>query len=145
VSGAPWPGPDQPASGNAVNRELNLQATVRTPALPLNRYDSRPQRINFFGKPLTMTKLRFSHCAVFAITGLLAAASWAALPLKVGDQDVPSLAPLVSEVSPAVVNIATQGTREAQPNPLMQDPFFRRFFGATPATPGPQCRLRRHH
>ncbi|MGI9330733.1 MAG: Do family serine endopeptidase [Gammaproteobacteria bacterium] len=76
-----------------------------------------------------MSMLRFSRCAVFALTGLLAAASWAALPMQVGDQKVPSLAPLVSEVSPAVVNIATQGTREAQPNPLMQDPFFRRFFG----------------
>lgn len=62
-------------------------------------------------------------------TLLFSAAAGAALPAKVGDQPLPSLAPLVQEVSPAVVNIATQGTREAPGNPLMDDPFFRRFFG----------------
>ncbi|UCG73163.1 MAG: Do family serine endopeptidase [Chromatiales bacterium] len=60
---------------------------------------------------------------------LIATTSWGALPAKIGDTELPSLAPLVKEVSPAVVNIATQGTREAQNNPLMDDPFFRRFFG----------------
>ena len=54
----------------------------------------------------------------------------AALPLVVGDQEVPSLAPLVREASPAVVNIATRGTVEGQRNPFMDDPFFQRFFGA---------------
>jgi serine protease Do/serine protease DegQ len=52
----------------------------------------------------------------------------AALPSVVGDQAVPSLAPLVKDVSPAVVSIATRGTMNAAPNPLMEDPFFRRFF-----------------
>jgi serine protease Do/serine protease DegQ len=44
---------------------------------------------------------------------------------------MPSLAPMVRRVSPAVVNIATKGTIKEQPgqrNPLMDDPFFRRFF-----------------
>lgn len=70
------------------------------------------------------------------LRGALAAAllicttpAWAALPAKIGDQPLPSLAPLVQEASPAVVNIATQGTQAAPDNPLMQDPFFRRFFG----------------
>ncbi len=53
----------------------------------------------------------------------------AQLPIKVGNQEVPSLAPLVSQTSPAVVNIATQGTVKSSRNPLMEDPFFRRFFG----------------
>ncbi|MEX0448334.1 DegQ family serine endoprotease [Spiribacter sp. 221] len=44
------------------------------------------------------------------------------------DGSVPSLAPLVEQVSPAVVNIATSGTVETQSNPLLNDPFFRRFF-----------------
>jgi serine protease Do/serine protease DegQ len=38
---------------------------------------------------------------------------------------------MVKRVSPAVVNIATKGTVKEQPgqrNPLMDDPFFRRFF-----------------
>jgi Do/DeqQ family serine protease len=44
------------------------------------------------------------------------------------DGSVPSLAPLIEEVSPAVVNIATSGMVEAESNPLFNDPFFRRFF-----------------
>ena len=44
------------------------------------------------------------------------------------DGNTPSLAPLVEQVSPAVVNIATRGTVEAERNPLLDDPFFRRFF-----------------
>jgi serine protease Do/serine protease DegQ len=44
-------------------------------------------------------------------------------------ENVPTLAPLVKEVSPAVVNIATQGTVEVGRNPIFDDPFFRRFFG----------------
>lgn len=40
---------------------------------------------------------------------------------------VPTLAPLVSEVTPAVVNISVQG-RVREDNPLYQDPLFREFF-----------------
>jgi Do/DeqQ family serine protease len=47
---------------------------------------------------------------------------------------MPSLAPMVKRISPAVVNIATRGTIKEQPgrNPLLDDPFFRRFFDAPP-------------
>ncbi|MGH8497190.1 MAG: DegQ family serine endoprotease [Gammaproteobacteria bacterium] len=43
---------------------------------------------------------------------------------------VPTLAPIIERVSPAVVNIATRGSVEVQgqTNPLFEDPFFRRFF-----------------
>lgn len=52
----------------------------------------------------------------------------AALPGAMGDgQPLPSLAPMLDQAIPAVVNIATQGRVRAQ-NPLMEDPFFRRFF-----------------
>jgi Do/DeqQ family serine protease len=40
----------------------------------------------------------------------------------------PSLAPMLKQVNPAVVNIATFSTRQAARNPLLDDPFFRRFF-----------------
>jgi len=40
----------------------------------------------------------------------------------------PSLAPLMQHVTPAVVNIAVEGSVEAPNNPLFDDPFFRRFF-----------------
>src|SRR5947199_152966 len=40
---------------------------------------------------------------------------------------IPTLAPLVREVTPAVVNISVQG-RIREDNPLYRDPFFREFF-----------------
>lgn len=54
------------------------------------------------------------------------------LPADVGGAPMPSLAPIVKRASPAVVNIATRGTvaDRAQRNPLLDDPFFRRFFDA---------------
>ena len=69
--------------------------------------------------------------ALLAATALLYnVAAGAQLPEKVGDTPLPSLAPIVKKASPAVVNIATRGTvREQRPrNPLLEDPFFRRFF-----------------
>jgi serine protease Do/serine protease DegQ len=63
---------------------------------------------------------------------LLGQIALAALPAQLGGQAVPSLAPLVREASPAVVNIATRGTLDSPPNPFMDDPFFRRFFGVPP-------------
>jgi serine protease Do/serine protease DegQ len=56
-------------------------------------------------------------------------ATHAALPAAVNGNELPSLAPLVDKTSPAVVNIRTKTTVSAPNNPLMQDPFFRRFFG----------------
>src|SRR5579872_4824226 len=40
---------------------------------------------------------------------------------------VPSLAPMLNAITPGVVNIAVKG-RVREQNPLLQDPFFRRFF-----------------
>jgi serine protease Do/serine protease DegQ len=54
----------------------------------------------------------------------------AALPGMVDGQEVPSLAPLVREASPAVVNIATKGTVAAMRNPFAEE--FQRFFGGPP-------------
>ncbi len=44
-----------------------------------------------------------------------------------GNGSVPTLAPLVREVTPAVVNISVRG-RVREDNPLYRDPFFREFF-----------------
>ena len=52
----------------------------------------------------------------------------AAAPIpEVGGAAVPSLAPMLARVTPGVVNIAVRGKVRAE-NPLLQDPFFRRFF-----------------
>jgi len=41
---------------------------------------------------------------------------------------VPSLAPMLEQATPAVVNIATESTVAMRSNPLLDDPFFQRFF-----------------
>ena len=47
-------------------------------------------------------------------------------------QALPSLAPLIERVSPAVVNISVQGKVPVDDNPLADDPLFRRFFQLPP-------------
>jgi Do/DeqQ family serine protease len=54
----------------------------------------------------------------------------AALPGSVDGKELPSLAPMLERVQPAVVNISTTGRVQVQENPLLQDPFFRHFFDA---------------
>ena len=51
----------------------------------------------------------------------------AALPPAVEGEPLPSLAPVLERVTPSVVNVYTQ-TRVRVRSPLMDDPFFRRFF-----------------
>ena len=63
--------------------------------------------------------------------------SQAALPLADAQgRELPSLSPLLKKVTPAVVNISTF-TSQRSYNPLLHDPFFRRFFNI------PQQRQRR--
>ena len=55
-------------------------------------------------------------------------AALGALPAQLADgEPLPSLAPVLEAVTPAVVNIATE-TDVTVTNPLLRDPFFRRFF-----------------
>ncbi len=62
--------------------------------------------------------------------------SQASVPLvdSQGDE-IPSLAPMLKQINPGVVNISTFSKRDMQ-NPLLNDPFFRRFFNIP--DPGPQ-------
>jgi Do/DeqQ family serine protease len=88
--------------------------------------------------------LRFTLAAVALAAGLSAAPlALAALPSVPGaESPMPSLAPMVKRVSPAVVNIATRGTIKDKGgrNPLMEDPFFRRFFPDAPPDAKPRER-----
>ena len=62
----------------------------------------------------------------------LAAASPAAfgqLPLGARSNDAWTIAPMLKEVMPAVVNIQVESRVPVRTNPLLEDPFFRRFFG----------------
>ena len=72
--------------------------------------------------------------AALATFGFPLALTAGALPQAIGDTPVPSLSPMIKRVAPAIVNVATRGTikeRNAQ-NPLLDDPFFRRFFDEKP-------------
>lgn len=52
----------------------------------------------------------------------------AVLPMEDSQgKPLPTLAPMLKTVNPAVVNIATFANQEIY-NPLYNDPFFRRFF-----------------
>ncbi len=66
---------------------------------------------------------------VVFLTSLLTLPVQASLPAVDSQGNaLPSLAPMLKRVTPAVVNIATTGTVRVQGNPLLEDPFFRHFF-----------------
>jgi serine protease DegQ len=58
---------------------------------------------------------------------LLAGQASSTLPAAIDGDRLPSLAPVLEHVTPSVVNIYTQ-TRVRIRSPLLDDPFFRRFF-----------------
>jgi serine protease Do/serine protease DegQ len=53
----------------------------------------------------------------------------AQLPATATRDGMPTLAPVLEKVMPAVVNIAVLQRSPEEENPLLRDPFFRRFFG----------------
>jgi Do/DeqQ family serine protease len=77
--------------------------------------------------------LRLKFAAAALAAAVIGGPLYAAAPAP-DAAPMPSLAPMVKRVSPSVVNIATRGTIKEQPgrNPLLDDPFFRRFFEAPP-------------
>ncbi len=78
------------------------------------------------------------HSLILAASlAALTATAQAALPLSVDDEALPSLAPMLQRVQPAVVNLSTTTRLQARENPLMLDPFFRHFFNL------PELRRRR--
>ena len=73
--------------------------------------------------------LRHTLLTLFAsLLLMLAPAGFAALPDMANGTPLPSLAPMLDKVTPAVVNISTAGHVELKQHPLLSDPFFRRFF-----------------
>ncbi|MBE9568358.1 MAG: DegQ family serine endoprotease [Proteobacteria bacterium] len=65
--------------------------------------------------------------AVFLIS-IFTSSAIAGLPVAVGGQPLPSLAPMIEKTRPAVVNIATRGSVDVQDNAMLNDPLFQRFF-----------------
>ncbi len=75
-----------------------------------------------------MLSLRSMLITLSAIIILNSGLAVAGLPVSVNGEALPTLAPIVERTRPAVVNIATKGHVDIQNNPLLNDPFFRRFF-----------------
>ncbi|MFO0337048.1 MAG: DegQ family serine endoprotease, partial [Pseudomonadota bacterium] len=79
----------------------------------------------------TLPALAAVACAsLVAVVPATASAQSRPLPADERGTPVPSLAPMLKRVSPAIVNISIRGTitERGQRNPLLEDPFFRRFF-----------------
>jgi Do/DeqQ family serine protease len=80
-----------------------------------------------------------ARISAFCLIAVLAAAtSLAGIPPTVGDTPLPTLAPMIRKVSPAVVNIATRGTvhESGSQSLLPDDPFFRHFPDQAPGSAG---------
>ena len=80
---------------------------------------------------------RIASAALVVAALVLPSAAFAHMPPPfVSGQPVPSLAPVIKRVAPAVVNVSTRGHVEVQANnPFMNDPFFQQFFGGQQQQP----------
>jgi Do/DeqQ family serine protease len=69
---------------------------------------------------------------------LLAPCAPAAIPVPLDAKGIPTLAPMLARVTPAVVNISVLSRDPAESNPMLRDPFFRRFFDIPEEAAKPQ-------
>ncbi|MDN5937466.1 MAG: trypsin-like peptidase domain-containing protein, partial [Salinisphaera sp.] len=78
-----------------------------------------------------LKKSVFLAALALASFGFAGTSMAGALPAALfGGNDTPSLAPMLKDVLPAVVNVTVVSERAGRPdNPFFNDPFFRRFFG----------------
>jgi serine protease Do/serine protease DegQ len=75
-------------------------------------------------KPLPAARLS----VLFVLLAILQPAA-AALPgLDSQGKELPTLAPMLERITPAVVNISALSVTRAEDSPLLRDPFFRFFF-----------------
>ncbi len=65
--------------------------------------------------------------AIFVFT-VFTSNAYAVLPVSAEGQAIPSLAPMIEKIRPAVVNIATRGSVDVENHPFLNDPLFKRFF-----------------
>jgi len=83
--------------------------------------------VSFLGLILLMIVAALVGAVAARLLPLGASATPEPRALAVPTED--SLSPLVRKTAPAVVNIATLQQSPAEQNPLLQDPFFRRYMG----------------
>ncbi|MBO0741220.1 MAG: DegQ family serine endoprotease [Hyphomicrobiaceae bacterium] len=76
-----------------------------------------------------------ARIVVAAVAALSIVPAAARAPLLDEQRGVLTLAPMLEKVTPAVVNISVSTSIAGQDNPLLRDPFFRRYFGLPDAVP----------
>ncbi len=80
--------------------------------------------------------------SAFATLTLFSSPGGAALPVlgqvPLDSKGTPTLAPMLATVTPGVVNISVLSRDPAESNPLLRDPFFRRFFNIPDQQARPQ-------
>src|SRR3954463_6398615 len=108
-----------------ANRDAQLAVIAKSPRIAADFFDRDARTISI---SLSRIHMRQAFRLIAATLLFVTANVHAQLPQKVGDTPVPSLAPIIKKTSPAVVNIATRGKIKEARNPLLDDPFFRRFF-----------------
>lgn len=70
---------------------------------------------------------RLNRSCLIPISICLPALLHAALPIAVNGEQLPSLSPLLKQVTPAVVNISARAAAPSGQSPLLDDPDFRQF------------------
>ena len=85
----------------------------------------------------SVNRTRIVGCVILGTVLAVGVVQAATPPLPLRD-GVPTLAPLLEKVTPAVVNISVATRAPRRHNPLLRDPFFRHFFNLpedAPAAP----------
>ena len=77
---------------------------------------------------MTRPHLAGLRALVLLLSFAAAATAWAQWPYPASGNGKPTLAPMLKEVTPAVVNIAVISRNRTSRHPMFEDPFFRRFF-----------------
>jgi Do/DeqQ family serine protease len=99
---------------------------AKQPSSPRRRGSSRSKEITARAADFL---LRAACLVAFAFGGTAFAQNQTTAPAPQVIGQLPTLAPVLNQVTPAVVNIAVMSRSPEEDNPLFQDPFFRRFFG----------------
>jgi Do/DeqQ family serine protease len=111
--------PDQ--DQGVVRRRVNRQS-VRRPSLKCSSL------IGDAGRRIEFGAIAKALLAAVIALGIASGSVLAQTGASADERGIPTIAPLLSKVTPAVVNISVVSERPSETNPLYQDPFFRRFF-----------------
>ena len=118
--------------GNANAAGSRCQCEIlRAPPLLASAGQARHRRWFLSPRIFHMRTAAFALFLAWLTLMSMSATRAGTLPEAVGGKALPSLAPMLRNVTPAVVNIASK-TRVRERNPFFDDPVFQQFFGLPP-------------